>query len=68
MGDSQFIRGYSLLLPDPVVSSLNDLTLTDRALFLVDMAAIGDALLAVTDAYHIGADMLKSAGRRLLHS
>jgi hypothetical protein len=25
LGDSQFIAGYSLLLPDPVVPSVNDL-------------------------------------------
>jgi diadenosine tetraphosphate (Ap4A) HIT family hydrolase len=53
LGDAQFIRGYSLLLPDPVVSSINDLIPSDRARFLVDMVAIGDALLAVTDAYRI---------------
>ena len=58
MGDSQFIRGYCLLLPDPVVGSLNDLTLTDRAQFLVDMVAIGDALLAVTNAYRINYEIL----------
>jgi len=33
LGDSQFIRGYSLLLPDPVVPSLNDLGLTKRIEF-----------------------------------
>jgi diadenosine tetraphosphate (Ap4A) HIT family hydrolase len=41
-----------------VVGSLNDLTLTDRAQFLVDMVAIGDALLAVTDAYRINYGIL----------
>jgi diadenosine tetraphosphate (Ap4A) HIT family hydrolase len=58
MGDSQFIPGYSLLLPDPVVPSLNDLTPDPRAQFLLDMTAIGDALLAVTDAYQINYEIL----------
>ncbi|MBV9732069.1 MAG: hypothetical protein JO275_04770 [Verrucomicrobia bacterium] len=53
LGDSQFIAGYSLLLPDPVVPSLNDLATDQRSQFLLDMTAIGDALLAATDAYRI---------------
>ena len=58
LGDSQFIAGYSLLLPDPVVSSLNDLSAHGRAQFLLDMTAIGDALLATTDAYRINYEIL----------
>ena len=58
LGDSQFIPGYSLLLPDPVVPSLNDLAPDQRAQFLLDMTAIGDALLAVTDAYRINYEIL----------
>ena len=58
LGDSQFIAGYSLLLPDPVVSSLNDLSADGRAQFLLDMTAIGDALLANTDAYRINYEIL----------
>jgi len=58
LGDSQFIAGYSLLLPDPVVPSLNDLTPDQRAQFLLDMTAIGDALLATTDAYRINYEIL----------
>jgi diadenosine tetraphosphate (Ap4A) HIT family hydrolase len=58
LGDSQFIAGYSLLLPDPVVPSLNDLSAPDRAQFLLDMSAIGDALLAATDAYRINYEIL----------
>jgi diadenosine tetraphosphate (Ap4A) HIT family hydrolase len=58
LGDSQFIAGYSLLLPDPVVPSLNDLALDQRAQFLLDMAAIGDALLAATDAFRINYEIL----------
>jgi diadenosine tetraphosphate (Ap4A) HIT family hydrolase len=42
-----------LLLPDPVVPSLNDLATDQRSQFLLDMTAIGDALLAATDAYRV---------------
>jgi diadenosine tetraphosphate (Ap4A) HIT family hydrolase len=58
LGDSQFIAGYSLLLPDPVVPSLNDLSPDQRVQFLLDMTAIGDALLATTDAYRINYEIL----------
>lgn len=49
----QYLSGYCLLLPDPVVPSLNTLTREKRAEYLCDMAAIGDALLDVTDAFRI---------------
>ena len=49
----QFLPGYCILLPDPVVGSLNDLALPERAQCLVDMTRVGDALLAVTGAYRI---------------
>ena len=58
LGDSQFIAGYSLLLPDPVVASINALAPDQRAQFLMDMTAIGDALLATTDAYRINYEIL----------
>jgi diadenosine tetraphosphate (Ap4A) HIT family hydrolase len=50
LGDVQPLPGYCLLLPDPVVASLNDLGDRDagphgRAAFLLDMVRIGDALL-----------------------
>ena len=32
MGDVQFLPGYCLLLPDPVVASLNDLAAASRSL------------------------------------
>ena len=47
-----------LLLPDPVVPSPNDLPENERAAFLLDMAAIGDALMATTDAYRINYEIL----------
>jgi diadenosine tetraphosphate (Ap4A) HIT family hydrolase len=58
LGDVQFLRGYSLLVPDPVVVSLNDLTREGREQFLYEMSVLGDALLAVTDAYRINYEIL----------
>ena len=52
-GDRQFLRGYALLLPDPVVPSLNALGSQERTAFLLDMARLGDALLKVTGAARI---------------
>lgn len=53
LGDSQFLRGYSLLLPDPVVPDLNALDQERRMVFLRDMTILGDALLEVTGAFRI---------------
>jgi diadenosine tetraphosphate (Ap4A) HIT family hydrolase len=58
MGASQFLRGYCLLLPDPVVSNLNALVGPRRAAFLSDMALLGDAVLAATNALRINYTML----------
>jgi diadenosine tetraphosphate (Ap4A) HIT family hydrolase len=52
-GERQFVRGYVLLLPDPVVPTLNALGAQERGQFLVDMARLGDALLKVTQALRI---------------
>src|SRR5580692_616172 len=52
-GERQFVRGYVLLLPDPVVPTLNALGARERGQFLVDMARLGDALLKVTGALRI---------------
>ena len=53
LGDRQFLPGYSLLLADPVVTSLNDLSPQERSQFLLDMASVGDALLRVTQTIRI---------------
>jgi diadenosine tetraphosphate (Ap4A) HIT family hydrolase len=58
IGDVQFLTGYCLLLPDPVVPSLNDLSEPARARFLSDMARIGDAVLKVTNAQRINYEIL----------
>jgi len=53
LGDPQVLRGYCLLLPDPVVPHLNALPPALQAAFLADMARIGDALLELTGAVRI---------------
>lgn len=58
MGETQITPGYCLLLPDPVVPSLNDLTGEARQDFLRDMARLGDAVLSVTDASRINYEIL----------
>ena len=58
LGDVQFLPGYSLLLPDPVVPDLNALTMEDRVTFLQDMTILGDALLEVTGAVRINYEIL----------
>lgn len=58
LGDSQFLRGYCVLLPDPVVPTLNDLVPEDRAQYMNDLAALGDAILAVTGAVRINYSIL----------
>ncbi len=57
-GDVQFLPGYCLLLPDPVVPHLNALSGVDRAQFLADMARVGDTVMAMTGAVRINYEML----------
>jgi diadenosine tetraphosphate (Ap4A) HIT family hydrolase len=49
----QYLPGYCILLPDPVVPSLNALAREQRSAYLYDMSIVGDALLEVTDAFRI---------------
>jgi diadenosine tetraphosphate (Ap4A) HIT family hydrolase len=51
--DMQFLSGYCILLADPPVASLNDLSHAQRKQFLLDMTNVGDALMGVTGAYRI---------------
>jgi diadenosine tetraphosphate (Ap4A) HIT family hydrolase len=53
LGERQVLPGYCLLLPDPVVPTLNALKGAERTAFLADMAALGDAVLSVTHAVRI---------------
>ncbi len=52
-GHQQFVPGYLLLLPDPVVPDLNALTPESRTQFLLDMSRLGDALLLATSPVRI---------------
>ena len=58
LGDVQVLPGWRLLLPDPVVPSLNVLDDGHRAEFLSDMARLGDAILRVTAAERINYEIL----------
>jgi diadenosine tetraphosphate (Ap4A) HIT family hydrolase len=53
MGQRQVLRGYSLLVPDPVVPHLNALEGTARDRFLADLGRLGDAVLTATGALRI---------------
>jgi diadenosine tetraphosphate (Ap4A) HIT family hydrolase len=53
LGEQQFLRGYCLLLPDPVVPHLNALDPQARAAVLSDATRLGDAVLAATGALRI---------------
>jgi diadenosine tetraphosphate (Ap4A) HIT family hydrolase len=52
-GERQFLRGYTLLLPDPVVPTLNALSAQERTVYLLDIARLGDAVLKLTGAARI---------------
>jgi diadenosine tetraphosphate (Ap4A) HIT family hydrolase len=53
LGDPQVLRGYCLLLPDPVVPHLNAMAPAAQQAFLADVARLGDAVLALTGAVRI---------------
>ena len=53
MGDPQVLRGYCLLLPDPVVPHLNALPPQGQAAFLADLARLGQAVFELTGAVRI---------------
>ena len=65
MGDIQVTRGYTVLLPDPVVIDLNALPVEDRLTYLRDMSIIGDALLEVTGAARINYEIQGNAEHAL---
>ncbi|MBN1429640.1 MAG: hypothetical protein JXB07_14820 [Anaerolineae bacterium] len=56
--DVQFLRGYSILLPDPVPTDLNALDRQKRGEYLLDMTVLGDAIMEVTGAYRINYEIL----------
>jgi len=53
LGDPQVLRGYSLLLPDPVVPHLNAMPADAQAAFMADVARLGQAVLEITGALRI---------------
>src|SRR5262245_36283684 len=53
MGRRQVLRGYCLLLPDPVVPHLNSLEAAARDRFMADLGRLGDVALAATGALRI---------------
>lgn len=53
MGRKQVLRGYCLLLPDPVAPHLNALEREARDRFMCDLARLGEAVLAATGALRI---------------
>jgi diadenosine tetraphosphate (Ap4A) HIT family hydrolase len=53
MGQRQVLRGYSLLLPDPVVPHLNAFAPDARDQFMADVAALGEAVFQATGALRI---------------
>ena len=63
----QYLRGYCLLLPEPVVQSLNDLDHEQRTRYLGEMTLIGDALLEVTGACRINYAIMGNADQ-VLHA
>jgi diadenosine tetraphosphate (Ap4A) HIT family hydrolase len=65
ISDMQIMRGYCLLLPDPVVPSLNDTPVAERIKFLRDMSIVGDAILEVTGAARINYEILGNSEKAL---
>lgn len=57
-GDVQFLPGYCVLLPKKNVSSLNELNIEERTLFLRDMSILGDAILTVCKPERVNYDIL----------
>ena len=58
MCDMQYLRGYTILLADPPVASINDLDHLQRAEILGEKVLVGDALLEVTGAYRVNYGIL----------
>lgn len=61
VGDVQPLRGYCVLLADPVAESINALDVPRRTQYSLDAIRAGDAVLAVTDAYRINYETLCNA-------
>jgi diadenosine tetraphosphate (Ap4A) HIT family hydrolase len=53
MGSPQVLRGYCLLLPDPVVPHLNALEPAARDRFMCDLGLLGEAAMQATQALRV---------------
>lgn len=53
LADMQYLRGYAILIGEPHARSLNDISPEQQALFMQDMAVVGDLLMRVTGAYRV---------------
>ena len=58
LGEVQFLRGYSLVYPDPVVCHLNEMDAEARRTLLYEVSLVGDALLEITGALRINYEIL----------
>jgi diadenosine tetraphosphate (Ap4A) HIT family hydrolase len=58
LGDVQFLQGYCLILPDPVVDHLNVLSAADRKTLFHEASVVGDLLLEITGAVRINYEIL----------
>ncbi|MGC4030648.1 MAG: hypothetical protein QM754_02705 [Tepidisphaeraceae bacterium] len=58
LSDMQTPRGWCILNRVPVVDGLQELNDAERADFLTDMAAVGDALMKAVGAYRINYSIL----------
>lgn len=58
MGEAQFLPGYCLVLPDPVVPHLNAMAPAARAVLMRDVTTVGDAILAATGALRCNYEIL----------
>lgn len=67
LGDTQFLRGYSLLIADPIVDSLNAISGPERTRFLDDMAMLGDVIQSVVGAVRMNYSVLGNS-LPLLHA
>lgn len=65
LGDDQRLRGYSLLLADPIRDNLNALSPLERQQFLMDMTFVGDALTEVLNPSLINYSILGNTDKAL---
>ena len=65
IADSQFLPGYCILLASPRIASLNDLSIHNRSLFLLDMSIIGDAITKTCNPLRINYSIMANTDHYL---